>query len=163
MSVDIINILIGAGVAVIIPIVTFFYRSYKKWKDLKKVKKMILSEYIDPIDELTDTLSAETYDSYSARTKYTIQRLEYLLNKEVKYMNSENQFAIIRLIEYTKMYLTGVIDTLNTYTFVSPEPNVYRSEEIERKVPEIKNMTQKYKQTINDYINLKIDRFPKYK
>lgn len=163
MSVDIINVLIGAISALLIPTVTFFYRSHKKRSDFKKVKKMIFSEYISPIEELTDTLTAKTYAIYSATIMYTSQRLDYLLNDEVKYMNSENQFAIIRLIEYTKIYLKAVSDILNAYTFVGPEPSASHSEEVEKKGPKIKIITQKYKQTIDDYINLKIDRFPKDK
>lgn len=155
MTPQLTNFLIGAATASFIPFISFGYRKYTNWNDLRVVKKMIFKEYIDPLDKLTDNLNMDTFTKYQSEAGKMVKRLEYLLENEVKYMNTENRFAVIRMIQYTKMYFKAVLNKIIFYMHISPES---KSNDVIERIPiEIKELTEKYKSTLDDYIRLKRD------
>lgn len=148
--------LIGAATAAFIPFISFLYNKYKKRNDLKVIKEMIFREYIDPLDKLTDSLSIDTSDEYRSKVFEKLKRLDYLLDSEVKYMNEENRFEVIRMIQYTMMYYKQVLNNVDAYR----RPDQFKSpDSIERLPRSIKEFTKQYKETLNDYMNLKRDYF----
>lgn len=155
------NILIGAVTASFIPFISFCYSKYKRWNELRKIKEMLFKEYINPLDELTNELNRTTESEYRTELRLIHKRMDYLLENEIKYMSSDNQFEIIRMIEYTKMYLFQLNEILKEYTFHDTTPVI--TDEIQDKQPEMKELTTKYKNTINAYKDLKRDYLVKEK
>ena len=152
------DFLFGFATAIIIPLSSFLYKSYRKKKDLELVKKMIFKEYIDLFDHETEELSTETYVKYLGKVRDKQESLKRLLENEIKFMNSENQFKIIRMIEYTRMYLDALERKLNVYSLIGPFNQI--GEMAVANIPsDVKDMNKAYKMTLNDYIILERDRF----
>ena len=152
------DFLVGFLTAIFIPLSSFLYNHYKNKKELEEVRNMIFKEYVDPIDQKVEELSYETYYDFSSLIDKKEEGLKRLLENEIKFMNSENQFKIIRMIEYTKMYLYLSDRKLIIYTYVNnplaPIENVVVSN-----IPsDLRDLTKAYKITLDDYINLKRDR-----
>ena len=130
--------------------------SGKAKEDLKKIviyikknlnEPTIARKYAQLINERIRTL------------KYIPQRYMIIEDNEIKHLNSNNRFKIIRLIEYTKICFSKLIRVSNCYGF-KPLTASYDFKEDKEKSIKLKNIVQKYKDTREKYIKLKIDNFP---
>lgn len=158
-SIETLNFILGAIVALIIPLINLVWKKYKQRSELSKIKNMILKEYVNPVSNDVQGLKLNSKPYFKEQLKISNQRLDYLLKKEVSYMNSEIQFEVIRMIEYTKMYFVSAAHLLTYYTdYISVRPgrNDKRSEdEAYKKTGEkLTKLTNHYKETIDDYTEL---------
>ena len=151
---DVFSFFLGIISSIIIPLVSFIYKKIKLDLELKKIEKMIITEYVKPIEnKLNNFPSTKTDIEKMIGDK--AKRLTYLNEHEIKYMNFDNQFSIIRMIEYTKMYYKQIDKILNKqYDFIDTTENpISQISEL----TELIDLTKKYKKTLNQYIKLKRD------
>ena len=116
-------------------------------------------EYIKPIENIIKDYHSYGKNPPSKEIAEKTKKLDYLLKNEINYLNSSNQFKIIRLIEYTKFCFSKLIKVSNSYGFKSMAPSSDLKEDKE-KSEKLKNIVQKYKDTRERYIKLEIDNFP---
>lgn len=121
---------------------------------------MLFEEYVNPLVKLTDKLDSKRKENYKKEVLRIIKRLNYVLENEIAYLNSENQFKIIRMIEYTKSYLANIHKILTDYTYQSMQA-VANEEDMIQDRTKIKELTKHYKDTIDKYSSLEIDQLVK--
>ena len=120
---------------------------------------MFDEEYIKPIENIINDYRSYNKNPPSEEIKKKIEKMDYLKENEIKHLNSNNRFKIIRLIEYTKICFSKLIRVSNCYGF-KPLTASYDFKEDKEKSIKLKNIVQKYKDTREKYIKLKIDNFP---
>lgn len=149
----------GAITTLIIPACIKIYQVCMDKYQFYKFKKMIDKEYIKSIENIIKNY--HSYDTNPARDEIgkKVKKLDYLLANEINYLNSNNKFKIIRLIEYTKICFSKLIKVSDTYGF-NPITASYNSKKDKEKSEKLKNIVQKYKDTRAKYIKLEIDDFP---
>ena len=149
----------GAITTLIIPACIKIYQICRDKCQFYKFKKMIDEEYIKPIENIIKDYHSYGKNPPSKEIAEKTKKLDYLLKNEINYLNSSNQFKIIRLIEYTKFCFSKLIKVSNSYGFKSMAPSSDLKEDKE-KSEKLKNIVQKYKDTRERYIKLEIDNFP---
>lgn len=160
MNVETLNFMLGAIVALIFPLINLSFKSFKKWNELRKIKKMLFEEYVNPLEKCTEKLDFKGKENYQKEVFRIIKRLNYVLENEIAYLNSENQFKIIRMIEYTKSYLANIHKILMGYTYQSIHAAANEEDMIQDRT-KIKELTKHYKDTIDKYSSLEIDQLVK--
>lgn len=153
---QILYILAGAIISQIFPLLNFIFIKCKHRYELSKIKKMIYHEYVNPLEEMLDDISTETDHIFREELHNSVERIEYLKENEIKYLNSEIQFEIIRMIEYTKSYLKILEDIITQYEYPSLKavPPGQSNKEYSEKIRKGKSLTTHYKNTIDRYIKL---------
>ena len=138
----------------------------KKKKDIKEFNSfdsMIMNDYIIPIDNLLEEyFSARNPDDVSLikrRIKDVIERLEYLKENEIYFIKTDNQFKMIRLIEFTKSYFYQINEALDYYSFTQPTANrkEYKRDTITHE-KKVKKIQENYSKKKSNYLNLKLDQ-----
>ena len=152
------DFLVGFLTAIFIPLSSFLYNCYKNKKELNEVKIMIFKEYVDTIDQYIEGLNQETSTDLTNLLRKKKASLNSLLENEIKFMNSENQFKIIRMIEYTNMYLELAENKMIIYSYVNNPFSPIENEVVSNIPSDLRDLTKAYKITLDDYINLKRDR-----
>lgn len=132
----------------------------------KNFDEMIDKSYINSFHKLLDKYSKETNfkkkikieEEIKKHIKKNVERLNYLKEEEISFLNTDNQFKIVRLIEFTKSYFKVSEDALTYYSFHSPDDTEedYNKDYEERKKIIIK-VKKSYKKNKKDYLNLKTD------
>ncbi|OTN77087.1 hypothetical protein A5886_002167 [Enterococcus sp. 8G7_MSG3316] len=89
-----------------------------------------------------------------------IKKLEYLKEKELTYLSSNNQFYFLRVVVCTNMLLKKIDVLFNSYEFEDPSLTV-RIEDDEKinYKNKINSFIDYYKSNIDKYADLKIDKF----
>jgi len=144
---------------ILIPAFIQFYKYSRDKYNFRKFKKMFDEEYIKPIENIINDYRSYNKNPPSEEIKKKIEKMDYLKENEIKHLNSNNRFKIIRLIEYTKICFSKLIRVSNCYGF-KPLTASYDFKEDKEKSIKLKNIVQKYKDTREKYIKLKIDNFP---
>lgn len=149
----------GAITTLIIPACIKFYQVRRDKHQFDKFKEMIDEEYIKPIENTIKDYHSYIENPPREEIENKIKKLDYLLKNEINYLNSNNQFKIIRLIEYTKSCFSKLNKASIDYGFRAPDDSCDFKEDKEKSI-ELKNIVQKYKDTREKYIKLEIDNFP---
>jgi len=128
-------------------------------QELDKFKKMLVEEYLEEftelIDEIFETKSYLLSDVASQLEEISgkkTKRLKYMLENELIYLSSKNQFKLMRMTEFTMAYFTNTQKILEVYS-----PNLDRSKSEEIKIKELKKLTDNYHLKIEEYANLETD------
>lgn len=128
-------------------------------QELDKLKKMLVEEYLEEftelIDEIFETKSYLLSDVASQLEEISgkkTKRLKYMLENELIYLSSKNQFKLMRMTEFTMAYFTNTQKILEVYS-----PNLDRSKSEEIKIKELKKLTDNYHLKIEEYANLETD------
>ena len=149
----------GAIITLIIPATNKFYHHCKNKHQFNDFKKMIDKEYIKPIEDIVENYKSYDMNPEKSKIQDKVKKLDYLLKNEIVYLNTDNKFKIIRLIEYTKICFIKLIKISEEYGY-SPLTASYNSDEDKEKVKKLNKVVQEYKNTREKYINLEIDNFP---
>lgn len=149
----------GAITTLIIPACIKIYQVCRDKYQFYKFKKMIDEEYIKPTENIIKNYHSYSKNPPSKEITEKCEKLDYLLKNEINYLNSNNQFKIIRLIEYTKFCFSKLIKVSNSYGFKPMTASSDFKEDKEKSI-KLKNIVQKYKDTREKYIKLEIDNFP---
>jgi len=149
----------GAITTLIIPGCIKIYQVCRDKNQFDKFKKMIDEEYIKPIENTIKDYHSYIENPPREEIENKSKKLDYLLKNEINYLNSNNQFKIIRLIEYTKCCFRELNNVSIYYGFKAPDDSYDFKEDKEKSI-ELKNIVQKYKDTREKYIKLEIDNFP---
>lgn len=127
--------------------------------ELDNFKNMLVEEYLKEFTELVDKVrDTKSYLLSDAATQLEIisgkktVRLKYMLENELIYLSSENQFKLIRMTQFTMAYFANTQKILNVYSFNS---NENKGEEL--KVEELNKLTDAYLLKIEKYANLETD------
>lgn len=149
----------GAITTLILPACIKIYQVCRSKCQFYKFKKMIDKEYIKPIENIIENYHFYSKNPPSEEITKKCEKLNYLLSNEINYLNSNNQFKIIRLIEYTKICFSKLNGISKSYDF-KPMTASSDFKEDKEKSEKLKNIVQKYKNTREKYIRLEIDDFP---
>lgn len=149
----------GAITTLIIPACIKIYQVCRDKYQFCKFKKMIDKEYIKPIENTIKDYHSYIENPPRKEIENKSKKLDYLLKNEINYLKSNNQFKIIRLIEYTKSCFCALNNVSNDYGFKAPNDPYDFKKDKETSI-ELKNIVQKYKDTREKYIKLEIDNFP---
>jgi len=136
-------------VPILIPITSWGVRKFTLWCEFRKFKNMINENYIESIDEKIDK---EDYLSLTTVASDTVKRVEYL-SSELAYLESGNQFEMIRYVEYIKSYCKVISRISKLYTL--PQ-NIKEEEKIKKK--KVEEIREIFDVTKKDYIKLKRDK-----
>lgn len=128
-------------------------------QELDNFKKMLVEEYLEEftelIDEIFETKSYLLSDVASQLEEISgkkTKRLKYMLENELIYLSSKNQFKLIRMAEFTMAYFTNTQKILEVYS-----PNLDRSKSEELKIKELKRLADNYLSKVEEYANLETD------
>jgi len=141
-------------------------RNIKNRNEFNKIKKAFETEYTDSINNLIDKYNKDvsneksddklndTKEKISKKAKKQKYKLKYFKENELPALNSDNKFKIIRMVEQTWTYFV-IIEAITDHLFVvHPEDNSYLVKH-QRKANDYSIVKNKYKKTLNDYINLR--------
>lgn len=137
-------------------------KNKKDNEEFRVFKEMISTVYIKPFHEELEKYSLESNrTTYSELIPYTTsaeKRLIFLKEEEISFLKSDNQFKMVRLIEFTKTYFKEARRVLNFYTFKPLDAN---NEDYDKdkdiQLENIRILKLSYEKNKNDYMNLKTD------
>lgn len=159
LLIQILYIVVGAIISQFFPLLNWCHKKYTNKKKLRKIKNMMYKEYINPLKEALENINTKTDPAFRHELDDAICRLEYLQEHEIKYLSSEIQFEIIRVIEYTTSYLKKLEDIIMHYEYANLKsvPSEQVDKEYNKKITKGKKLTTHYKNTIDEYIKLQRD------
>ncbi|EHR37231.1 hypothetical protein ACWOB1_06620 [Facklamia languida] len=157
-----INILIGFLLGLIPPLCKGIYTYLRSLKRKNDFKNLIIKIYILPIKENLKDAKSGSIDVKSITDKIESmgKKLSYLKNEELKFLNSEEQFFYIRVLEFTKSKLCLICNKLKDYNYVSfQKDNTIRqvNEFEEENINKSLEIIDEYINNVNDYAKLKTD------
>lgn len=125
-------------------------------------EEMIWKDYVTPFHKILEDYSKGSgrseYSKLTGYTKSAENRLIFLKEQEITFLNSDNQFKMVRLIEFTKTYFKEARGVLNFYTF---KPLNASAEEYDKdkKIQEknIEILKTSYEKNRENYMDLKTD------
>jgi len=125
-------------------------------------EEMIWNDYVTPFHKILEDYSKGSgrleYSKLTGYTKSVENRLIFLKEQEITFLNSDNQFKMVRLIEFTKTYFKEVRIVLNFYTFkpLNASAEEYdKDKKIQEKNIEILKVS--YEKNREKYMDLKTD------
>lgn len=137
-------------------------KEHKDKKEFKRFNKMITKEYVEPYHALADVYfnasDSSTKDDLINTLAESVRKIGYLKEEELRFLKSDNQFIMIRLIEFTKIYFNQSIGILKTYSFQNPTANQEdydKEKEIHRE--NVNELRKKYSEQKEKYLNLEVD------
>lgn len=125
--------------------------------EIKKFQQMIETEYVSDLNQEIDNLiqGSSNFSQQKFNSKFidnNLKRLQYMLVNELIFVTSENQFKLIRMVEFTKMYYKNVDNIVKLYG-IPEESNKADTLKIKALV-KIKIL---YKDKLEKYANLETD------
>lgn len=163
MDLDVISFVVGAISSIFIPFLVYV-KNYivKKWIR-RKFKLMINKEYVEPLSKhsFNNVPSYEMKKIIGREARSSVSKLEYLKEKELTFLATENQFYFLRVVIYTNRLLQSISEYSNSYEFRDTLPISSIDEEAEKVKFEkkIHSYIRYYELNIDKYANLKIDKF----
>lgn len=143
--------------------------SFIKWskskKEFKLFNEMIQKEYVAPIRSALEKFYNDS-DMYLTNEIENalgdnVKRLNYLKNEEINYLNSSNQFKMIRLIEFTSSYFCQIKGALQLIGFqqpYAPKQDYLNYKNGNKKT--IDQLSNSYDNNKEDYLRMVIDHLP---
>jgi len=133
----------------------------KDRKEFEGFNEMITTEYVEPYRKLSEGYFNEdasvSNGEVTAYLSKSITSLTYLKTEEISFLKTDNQFKMIRLIEFTKSYFRESQRILNEYSFQSPLPGPKDSDK-EMHREKIDKLEEEYKNKKEKYLNLKAEK-----
>ena len=153
MNLDEMSFLLGMISSIIFPIINFGIKKATKMREIKKIKLVLNSVYLEELD-FTDLQALKKRNDDSA------QRIDYLIKNELCYYNADTQFEYIRAAEYTKSLLKVINDIVDSYSFEDSSPILLEDEKnrTDEKITRINDVIKRYNDTLNDYMAMKRDK-----
>ena len=162
VSIALSSVLLGFFLGVLGQVALSKIKESKDKKEFKKFEEMITKEYVNPYHELSeDYFGGVNSVSNTDLTGFLVtltKRINYLKEEEIHFLKSDNQFKMIRLVEFTKVYFHQSLETLNTYSFQPPNATQEdRDKDRETHRDKIEELGIKYASKKEKYLNLEID------
>lgn len=157
-----INILIGFILGLIPPLIKGLYNRIRSLKKKIEFMNLIKNTYILPIHKLLLDARNSKVDVLTIinEIESLVKKLSYLKNEELEYLNSEEQFFYIRVIEFAKRKLYLIHTQLKGYKYVpmqegniTRQHNEYEKENINKSL----EIIDEYLDNVDDYAKLNID------
>ncbi len=140
-----------------IPYMNSLYKKYKLKVEFEKFEELIHTEYIEKMNRSIDTYSDRTSNDFRIFLKEVQVRLKKLKQEEILYINSENQFKMIRLIELVKQYFE-IMSKVEYFREQTIEGMIEQhNKHIEWKKKEFKKIQNIYNEVKTDYLELRKD------
>jgi len=139
-------------IPILTPITSWGVREVTSWCEFNRFKNMIDKDYAKPIDE---RINKKNYSDFVELNSDITKRLDYLITSELSYLNlkSNNQFKMIRYVEYLKSYCKITIEIYKLYG--NPKTEEEQKKIRTKKIENVKNI---YHDTKQDYVDLKRDK-----
>ena len=149
--------------SIFIPFVVYLKNSIERKSERKQFKLMIKEVYIEPLLELSfdNAKSYEMKKSIVEEAQSSIEKLNYLKEKELTFLKNDNQFYYLRIVVYTVRLLERLVKLSNSYEFRDTLPISSSEEQAEKDILEkkMKSIIEYYELNIDKYANLKTDKF----
>ena len=141
----------------LVPYISNLYKNHRLKAEFKRFEELIKTEYLEEMNHFVDMYSDRTSDDFNVFLKEVQIRLERLKQEEILYINSENQFKMIRLIELVKQYfkIMGKIEEFREQTRYDMIEQ--HNKHIEWKIKEFKKVQNIFEEIKTDYLELKRD------
>lgn len=163
MNLDFISVVVGMISSIFIPFVVYLKNSIERKSERKQFKLMIKEVYIEPLLELSfdNAKSYEMKKSIVEEAQSSIEKLNYLKEKELTFLKNDNQFYYLRIVVYTVRLLERLVKLSNSYEFRDTLPISSSEEQAEKDILEkkMKSIIEYYELNIDKYANLKTDKF----
>lgn len=163
MNLDFISVVVGVLSSILIPFL-IYVKDYicKKWKR-RNFKLMIKKEYVEPFLKLSfdNASSYEMQKSIVEEAQWSITNLNYLKEKELTFLSTDNQFYYLRIVVYTERLLNNLVKISNSYEFRDTLPISSSEAQAEKDILEkkMKSNIEYYEINLDKYANLKTDKF----
>lgn len=164
-TIAIISVVVAIVGTLIMPYVVYKFKIYKLNEEMKDFEKLIAEMYIKDLNNLIENYDLDSDVKIKKCIDDKIAKLSYLKSEELIHLNSDNQFKMIRLVEFTKAYIKNISDVINMHGILQP----FHSEETEiaenikiSKVFDLKEkaltlLKQGYENNKTDYTELRKD------
>lgn len=159
-TLSIVSIVIAVIGTILVPILLPYFQNKKKQNQLDS--EMIRKEYTQKIDDIIEGYTFSTDQIFINEIESKIDKLDKLENKELVYLTSENQFEMIRLVEFVKIYFEfakdiakikqNQIKILNNDS--SDKLQEVKEEVVKIKQNGLKNIKKEFHDKKNNYIKL---------
>lgn len=156
------SVLLGFILGILGQVALSKIKESKDKKEFKKFEEMITKEYINPYHELSEDYFGEVNSVSNSDLRALMvtltKRINHLKEEEIHFLKIDNQFKMIRLIEFTKGYFQQSVEILNTYSFQYPnatQEDYANEKETHRK--KIEKLRTKYTNKKEKYLNLEVD------
>ena len=124
---------------------------------------MIKKEYVEPFLKLSfdNASSYEMQKSIVEEAQWSITNLNYLKEKELTFLSTDNQFYYLRIVVYTERLLHNLVKISNSYEFRDTLPISSSEAQAEKDILEkkMKSNIEYYEINLDKYANLKTDKF----
>lgn len=162
MDLNFLSFAAGVISSIFIPFIVYLKNRIDDKCARKKFRLMIYNEYVEPILKLD--FDNETYSTMREKAlnevHLNIKKLEYLKEKELTYLSSNNQFYFLRVVVCTNMLLKKIDVLFNSYEFEDPSLTVRIEDDKKTNYKnKINSYIDYYKSNIDKYADLKIDKF----
>ena len=115
------NILLGAVLGFTLSIISQLITSVTNYLNnknkVRKFEKLIFNTYIKDIKVSLERSEDGNIEELKRDVSVSINKIDYLLNNELSYLNAAWQFEAIRICELAKAKLKQVSDQLDVYSF----------------------------------------------
>lgn len=115
------NILLGAVLGFTLSIITQLITSIINYLNnknkVRKFQQLIFNTYIKDIKVGLEHSEVGNIGELKKNVSASIKKINYLLNNELSYLNTNQQFEAIRICELAKAKLKQVSDQLDVYSF----------------------------------------------
>ena len=149
--------------SIFIPFVVYLKNYIERKSERKQFKLMINEVYIEPFLELSfdNAKSYEMKKSIVEEAQSSIEKLNYLKEKELTFLKNDNQFYYLRIVVYTVRLLERLVKLSSSYEFRDTLPISSSEEQTEKDILEkkMKSIIEYYELNIDKYANLKTDKF----
>lgn len=156
------SVFIGFLLGILGQFVSSKTKEHKDKKEFKRFNKMITKEYVEPYHSLSDLYfnagDSSTKDDLINTLAESVRKLGYLKEEELRFLKSDNQFRMIRLIEFTKIYFNQSLEVFKKYSFQDPTANredYDKEKEVHRE--NVNELRKKYSEQKEKYLNLEVD------
>lgn len=163
MNLDFISVVVGMISSIFIPFVVYLKNSIERKSERKQFRLMIYNEYVEPITKLN--FDNETCSSMREKilkeASSNAKKLEYLKEKELTFLATDNKFYYLRVVVYTDRLLNSLVELSNSYGFRDTLPISSSEEQAEKEILEkkMKSKIEYYELNLDRYANLKTDKF----
>lgn len=160
MNIDLISVCVGVASSAVIPFVTWAIKKINTHIKYKSFKRLLLKEYVSQFSNINHS----DFNNQGTIMENIEERIKDLdvLKQSLKNSNADCKYQMLRSVDYTAAFLYTLYKKQNE--LVSKMPSVYnyssRKEEVLNSYDEeFENYGKKYIDTIDDFVDMKINNF----
>lgn len=124
-----ISLIVSIVGTIIIPLIYSLIKLYLLKRELKSFERLVQEDYIKEVDDLIEKYGYDSDPILNDEINSKLLRISFLKNEELIYLNTTNQFKMIRLIELVRSYLKNIKDITEIYFFRQPFPSLDEQEQ----------------------------------